>query len=144
LQEFCNYAGNYKIRQISFLFIIKFLQSEAGMGYKKIFGYCKKCSQKVLICCPVPFDHLHLALSILTFGLWLPVWIFLSIRTCQCTQCMSRISGFSTGFSWLDPSLSKPWIDDRFGCRFKKKHKDFNSLLIKNGLVYYAATRSAL
>ncbi|QTA81004.1 Uncharacterized protein dnl_33250 [Desulfonema limicola] len=40
--------------------------------------------------------------------------------------------------------MSKPWIDKRFGTRLKKKRQNFNSLLIENGLVYYAATRSAL
>ncbi|WP_207687086.1 hypothetical protein [Desulfonema limicola] len=114
------------------------------MGYQKIFGYCKICSHKVLISCPVSCNCLHMALSIITLGLWLPVWICLSFRTCRCTECLNKISGFSIRCSCLGPSLSKPWIDKRFGTRLKKKRQNFNSLLIENGLVYYAATRSAL
>lgn len=113
------------------------------MSLEKIFGYCTRCRKKVLVCCPVLFNNLHMVLSCLTFGLWLPVWLFLSLRSCRCTLCMGRMSRLAIGFSCSGPSLSKPWVDDRFGCGLKRNKKDFNSMLIAKGLVYYAATRSA-
>ncbi|KKN68331.1 hypothetical protein LCGC14_0452070 [marine sediment metagenome] len=55
-------------------------------------GYCKVCDKNVLVWRKGTNHILHLILSLLTFGLWLPVWIFISIKIggWKCSTCGVR------------------------------------------------------
>ena len=55
-------------------------------------GYCKVCDKNVLVWRKGTNHILHLILSLLTLGLWLPVWIFISIKIggWKCSTCGVR------------------------------------------------------
>lgn len=57
-------------------------------------GYCKNCGKKVRIERPSTSHVLHLILSVLTCGLWIPIWILCSIRIggWRCVSCGSIVS----------------------------------------------------
>ena len=64
------------------------------MGFQESSGYCTNCENNVLIRARTPNHILHLILSVLTWGLWLIVWVILCIRVKEwhCSQCGQRIS----------------------------------------------------
>ena len=63
------------------------------MGVQESSGYCPDCGRNVLIRRPGTNHVLHLLLSCLTLGLWLPVWLLCSIKIggWRCTVCGLQI-----------------------------------------------------
>lgn len=59
------------------------------MGTQQSSGYCHHCQQQVSISRPTPNHILHLLLTICTGGLWIIVWILLSLRpqAWRCNNC---------------------------------------------------------
>jgi len=55
-------------------------------------GYYRKCGTNVLVKRPGTNHVLHLLLSIVTMGFWLPIWILVSIKIggWRCNQCGGR------------------------------------------------------
>lgn len=64
------------------------------MGFKESPGYCSYCEKDVLIRTQTPNHILHLILSIVTSGIWLIVWVILSLRAKEwhCSKCGKRVS----------------------------------------------------
>ena len=59
------------------------------MATQEATGYCKKCERQVMVRRKGTNHVLHLLLSLVTLGLWIPVWILLSIKVAgwRCSQC---------------------------------------------------------
>lgn len=61
------------------------------MGEKVERGYCRTCEAPVLASKQKPSHVLHLLLTLITFGLWIFVWMFLTLmaamRSYRCTTC---------------------------------------------------------
>ncbi len=57
---------------------------------------CKQCGQKTIHLVSRPSHLLHLFLTIVTVGVWLPIWILVAVirRAPQCTVCGSKYTGF--------------------------------------------------
>lgn len=73
---------------------------------------CKKCAKITMHVRKGTSHVLHLLLSLITFGVWLPVWIILALNsstTGQCTECGHR-KGLSdsvvTRACDMDPALA--------------------------------------
>lgn len=62
------------------------------MGEEKRSGFCKDCTKRVVVFRPTPSHVLHLLLTLVTIGLWLIVWIGLTIQFggWRCTECGSK------------------------------------------------------
>ncbi len=72
------------------------------MSDEKIRGFCKDCNKFVVAFRSKPNHVLHLLLSIFTLGLWVFVWIGLSIKIggWKCSECGSkRISQTTSTFA---------------------------------------------
>ncbi|GBC61207.1 hypothetical protein DENIS_2167 [Desulfonema ishimotonii] len=112
------------------------------MKGKKILGYCPHCNREVSIRYSSPRHFLHLAVSVMTFGLWLIVWIYLIFHAhrFRCPHCQGPVSVLFSQCSIA--SLSQPWGTCGIRCANRYSRCDFNSVLIENGLVYYASTRA--
>ena len=54
-------------------------------------GYCKDCERRVVVFRPRANHLLHLLLTLITAGLWLPIWLGLAIRIggWRCAECGS-------------------------------------------------------
>ena len=64
------------------------------MGQKQTGRFCPHCQKKTMAIGNTPSHLLHLILSIFTFGLWIPVWILISIGKIggyRCSQCGTRV-----------------------------------------------------
>ncbi len=64
------------------------------MSLKTKGAFCAHCQKQVMAQGPKPNHILHLILSIISFGLWLPVWLILSLAKVggyRCTQCGSTV-----------------------------------------------------
>jgi hypothetical protein len=51
---------------------------------------CKACSKMTMHVQPATSHILHLILSLITFGLWIPIWVLLAAShgsQAQCTEC---------------------------------------------------------
>ena len=62
---------------------------------KQASGYCSACRRRVYATGRSPNHLLHLVLSVITFGLWLVVWLLLAVGTAgnyRCTRCGGRVS----------------------------------------------------
>ena len=59
------------------------------MGFKEDAAYCPQCGRQVLAKQETPSHILHLLLTIFTGGLWIIVWIAVSVRDrpWRCSQC---------------------------------------------------------
>ena len=60
------------------------------MGHKQDSRWCGHCQSAVLATGTTPNHVLHLLLSLLTFGLWLPVWLLIcagKVGGYRCTRC---------------------------------------------------------
>jgi hypothetical protein len=84
---------------------------------------------------------LHLFLSVLTIGLWLPIWLLLfpSRRWCICSQCGRRVYPIALSNASGDRAASPLW----FLSGEPPSHSNFNAYLIARNLVYYVPTRAA-
>lgn len=67
------------------------------MGEQKNSGFCKACNSKVLITRPGVNHLLHLILTIITLGVWIVVWVLVSVVNTvspggwRCSQCGSEV-----------------------------------------------------
>ena len=61
-----------------------------GVQYKG--GYCKKCGENRKVSRKTPNHILHLLLSLVTMGLWLIIWILISVQFggWRCDKCGSK------------------------------------------------------
>lgn len=60
------------------------------MGTKHAPRYCRSCDQRVLGVASTPNHVLHLLLTLITVGLWLPVWLLIALfsdQSFRCPQC---------------------------------------------------------
>lgn len=51
---------------------------------------CKKCDRSTMHVQPSTSHLLHLILSVITFGLWIPIWLLLAAShgsQAQCSEC---------------------------------------------------------
>jgi hypothetical protein len=57
--------------------------------------WCRNCQSQTLHIGASPNHLLHFALSVLTVGLWLPFWIWISLTQDipRCIDCGGRFSG---------------------------------------------------
>ena len=112
------------------------------MGGFAAIGHCPDCNDHILFQCRRPHHLLHLALTVITQGIWLPVWLLLVLRSrqCACTRCghlrsKDRLittplrSRLPTAVSGL--ALPTGAIHSRL---------EFHSYLVRNNLVYYMPT----
>lgn len=54
-------------------------------------GYCDSCDRKVMVRSKGANHILHFLLALFTAGLWIPVWILVSLaRDWRCTACGTR------------------------------------------------------
>ena len=57
--------------------------------------YCDRCKQNVLVRKPATNHILHLILSLITVGFWIPIWILVGISVAstkwRCTHCGKTI-----------------------------------------------------
>lgn len=73
------------------------------MGYAESSGWCRTCQARSLLRRRTPNHILHLLLSIVTAGLWLIVWLLLSMSNPDwlCARCgtpwKSSLHGFLVG-----------------------------------------------
>lgn len=55
--------------------------------------HCKTCGGKVLAERPGTNHLVHIIMSIITAGLWLPIWLLSAVKIggWRCTRCGSRV-----------------------------------------------------
>lgn len=100
-------------------------------------GYCPYCREEVMLACSAGANLLHLALTLITGGLWGIVWLYCQFRAhaCVCCQCGHGLS--RTHIKALLRSASETtWPFDL------KIHNqsEFNGILVAHNLVYYVPT----
>ena len=63
------------------------------MGEEKTQKYCKQCKSQVLAVRPTANHILHFLITILTCGLWVIMWILISIRIggWKCPRCGNNV-----------------------------------------------------
>lgn len=63
------------------------------MAHQETSKHCKRCARHVLARRPGPAHVLHLVLSVITGGLWLPVWLLSCLRFggWRCGACGARV-----------------------------------------------------
>jgi hypothetical protein len=60
------------------------------MATNHVMHRCRDCGKPTLHLQPATSHVLHLLLSVLTFGLWLPLWLIAALSNgsrCTCTVC---------------------------------------------------------
>ena len=107
------------------------------MGVSTGPGVCPHCRTRVMVACTASHDGLHLALTLLTGGLWGAVWVYgrLFAPVCACCQCGRKLSRRQLQARPSDGG-ENPWPCDPAVL----KHAEFNSLLVASNLVYYVPT----
>jgi hypothetical protein len=112
------------------------------MGYNRAIGFCRCCREDVLILRHLPLHGLHLLLTCLTIGLWLPVWLWAAHRgrAWHCSQCGRIVlNGAITPLPapvWPPLCRTRRRLDSGSTAAFG----DFNHKLVFQGLVYYMPT----
>ena len=86
-------AGVRAIKNCSFGVPTPLQRKSRTMSEQRKKKNCKSCEKSVLAVRPGINHVLHLLLSIITVGLWIPVWIAMSIRIggWKCPQCGSSV-----------------------------------------------------
>lgn len=66
------------------------------MATEQVMYRCKRCDESTVHLRQTPSHLLHLILTIVTFGFWLPVWILLSLgrSSPQCSECGKKRGPF--------------------------------------------------
>ena len=82
------------------------------MAEQKQGGYCRSCKKDVVIFRKGTNHILHLLLAVITFGLWIPVWMIISMMggKWRCSVCGSDKVRTESGQkldSWLDRQADK-------------------------------------
>jgi len=67
------------------------------MGMEQSQQYCQHCSRQVLAARKTPNHVLHLLLTVITMGFWIPIWVLSSIQLggwlCQSCGCKTNFLG---------------------------------------------------
>jgi len=92
-----------------------------------------------MMACPAVADLLHLALTLLSGGIWGIIWLYCRFRahTCICCQCGRGLSRAHLKRS----SQTIPESTWPFAANIRSQ-SDFNSILVARNLVYYMPTRA--
>lgn len=108
------------------------------MGLRTASGFCPHCREEVMVACTASMDLLHLALTLLTGGLWSLVWLYCRFRArvCICCQCGHRLTRSQL------KTTPQPVDGSRLPESFKPSSPEFNSLLVARNLVYYVPTNA--
>ena len=64
------------------------------MGIKQNGKYCNHCEKNVMATGSTPNHILHFFFSLFSLGLWLPIWLLVSIGKIggyRCTKCGSKV-----------------------------------------------------
>lgn len=64
------------------------------MSLKTKGAFCPHCQKQVMAQGTKPNHILHVILSLVTLGLWLPVWLVITLAKSggyRCTQCGTRV-----------------------------------------------------
>lgn len=64
------------------------------MDQNQASHYCAHCQQDVVAAEETPNHLLHFVLTLVTLGLWVPIWILATlgiIARYRCTQCGNRV-----------------------------------------------------
>ncbi len=64
------------------------------MAQKQTGSYCTHCQKDVMATGTRPNHLLHLMLTLVTLGFWIPIWLSISICKLEgyrCTQCGKQI-----------------------------------------------------
>lgn len=63
-------------------------------NYRETGGYCRHCDERVMVRCKTASHVLHLLLSLVTLGFWIPIWFLCSISVAgwRCPKCGSKAS----------------------------------------------------
>ena len=59
------------------------------MAFQESSGWCEECEGLVLVRRPGTNHVLHLLLSVITLGWWLPIWLLSAVKIggWRCSQC---------------------------------------------------------
>ena len=116
------------------------------MKFIRAIGFCHCCRQDVLILRRAPLHARHLLISLLSAGLWVPLWLQATRRTriWRCSQCGRVVlNGPITPL----PAQAEPPLRP---LARRQSHDpaavpgSFNHKLVFQGLVYYMPTCSLL
>lgn len=61
------------------------------MGMLQKRKWCKECDRYVLATAQGANHILHLLLSLISFGLWLPIWFLCCLVRFRCPQCGRKL-----------------------------------------------------
>ncbi|MBI9084666.1 MAG: hypothetical protein JEZ11_13800 [Desulfobacterales bacterium] len=113
------------------------------MYRQRVIASCPACGDGIPACCPATCHGIHLLLSLVTKGLWVVVWMLLTIRSsrCRCSLCGRPLWIIASRTDTPRPTLAAPWIDHRAWRCQRSPQNRFSAYLVENGLVYYAPTR---
>ena len=105
------------------------------MGFQENPGYCSNCKKNVLIRAQKPNHVLHLILSIVTSGLWIIIWVILSIRAKEwhCSQCGQKISSSFGDKNGIVGSHNKI-IKECVYCGAKNRSEDYICMRCRKAL----------
>lgn len=80
------------------------------MGTTQVMNHCNHCGGKTMHLAPQTSHILHLILSIVTVGLWIPVWLLVALSRGkpQCSVCGGQRGLFGFGTSGAKPVASGP------------------------------------
>ena len=107
------------------------------MGVLTGTGYCPYCREEVMMACSADANLLHLALTLLTGGLWGIVWFYCQFRAqaCICCQCGHGLSRAQIN------ALIRPAPETMWPLNLNiHNQSEFNGILVDRNLVYYVPT----
>lgn len=92
--------------------------------------YCESCKRKTLHVGLSTSHVLHFLISIVTMGMWIPMWLIIAIRnefSYECTECKEEIVSDTVEDLWGDGSrpVSKDSLPYRMGkslMRLKRRY----------------------
>lgn len=99
---------------------------------QKLFArHCPKCDRGVIGVKNAPSHLLHLILALVTFGLWIPIWILLTLlvsrRHPSCQKCGSttlRYPSEPKRAAVADPAPAARWAEHEYRPSDDLKYKD--------------------
>ena len=100
-------------------------------------GNCPYCQKEVMMACSTMVDLAHLALTLLTGGLWGLVWMYSlqRARACVCCRCGRVLPrARPNNLARLRPETSLPSNGS------VRSQSEFNRILVAHNLVYYVPT----
>ncbi len=108
------------------------------MGMILGVGRCDNCGEEVMVVCQRPRPLLHFALTLLSAGLWLTVWLAIrwSSHPCICCSCGRGLSLRDVQPTRDAGANAAPWS----GGLPQASAGNFNAYLVAHDLVYYVPT----